>query len=343
MLYTYRPINHSFAKLHAFVSDTVLNVWCKPKGPFRITLLHPDFQTIVRNVSKHKKDYLLRPIRLVYGRMQTLSPAQIKMISTGFKKNNSIENLCSGTGRPLLFSKIQALDTKLAKYLNDFGKDLYSHVTQLKACTSSVGTLDDLYDKLILKSQAELCPFCGLNDIKSPKLTKRDAFDHYFSKDKYPFISVNPLNLAPICSDCNSSYKLQKDPIYEVSGKRRKAFFPYSSRNHRVRIKIELKSSDLSNLAPSDLEVTLSCIHKEEEVDGWSDLFGLKERYADKCCKRKDGQSWYRKVVEDGKNYMSVQKMYEMELRTAKKRRLSDNNFLRVPFLVACNKMGLIK
>ena len=54
-------------------------------------------------------------------------------------------------------------------------------------------------------------------------------------KGSYPFISVNFKNLAPMCSECNSSYKLAKDPtkhidpLHAASGStRRKSFYSYA-------------------------------------------------------------------------------------------------------------------
>jgi hypothetical protein len=37
--------------------------------------------------------------------------------------------------------------------------------------------------------------------------------DHFFPKSKYPFLSVHPYNLVPICSVCNKYYKSDQDPI----------------------------------------------------------------------------------------------------------------------------------
>ena len=32
-----------------------------------------------------------------------------------------------------------------------------------------------------------------------------DTLDHYLPKSKYPSLSINPLNLIPICNKCNKT------------------------------------------------------------------------------------------------------------------------------------------
>lgn len=43
------------------------------------------------------------------------------------------------------------------------------------------------------------CPYCGINEPKT--------LDHYIPKELYPEFSILPLNLIPICNQCNSVYK----------------------------------------------------------------------------------------------------------------------------------------
>jgi hypothetical protein len=343
MIYRYKYQTHAFDKLHSLIEHTVLNVWCKPNGNFKLENLHPDFRVLISALSKNHKDYLLKPIRTIYNRTKLLKPQQLKKLRQGFKNNDSIVELCNGTLKPLLFDEIKEWDKTLAEALSSFGKNLYNKVTKLKPCISLIADLDDYYDTLVKYNKIELCPFCGLNDIKSERLSKRDAFDHYLSKDKYPFISVHPLNLAPICSECNTSYKLQQDPIHKDNGIRRKAFFPFASSKHTITIEMKLKTSNIATIGINDIDINFKCRGRNEELDGWVEIFGLDERYKDKCCKDKDGKMWYRKIMEDGVNYgKTPRQMYNIELKTGLKRPLADNNFLRVPFLIACNDKGLI-
>jgi hypothetical protein len=343
MLFTYKPHPHDFEKLHQYIEHTVLKVWCKAKKPFSITLLHKDFRPMVVEVSKNKNDYLLSPIKEIYKRFQILTPAQIKEVRRGFLSNNAIEDLCRGNADPFLFKDLKAIDKKLHDHLRAFGKNLYMHLTNINACKNYAGDINDYYKKLVKKNKAELCPFCGLNDIKSHRLTKRDAFDHFFSKDKYPFNSVNPLNLAPMCDDCNKSYKAQYDPILDTTGNRRRIFYPFSSSAHKVKLKVSLTATSIKKMDSKDLTIAFSCNKKNDEAERWAELFGLVERYIDKCCKDKDGKDWYNRVVDEGTNYgKTAAEMYDIEIKIRKRKPLSENNFLRVPFLIACKDRGLI-
>jgi hypothetical protein len=43
------------------------------------------------------------------------------------------------------------------------------------------------------------CPYCGINEPRT--------LDHYIPKESHPEFSIFPLNLIPICNQCNSTYK----------------------------------------------------------------------------------------------------------------------------------------
>jgi hypothetical protein len=47
----------------------------------------------------------------------------------------------------------------------------------------------------MLLAENSICPTCGARPVGS--------LDHYLPKEQYPLLSVLPLNLTPMCSDCN--------------------------------------------------------------------------------------------------------------------------------------------
>jgi hypothetical protein len=53
----------------------------------------------------------------------------------------------------------------------------------------------DIYDKLMMAAEHDICPFCG----------HRDAFqlDHTLPKTSHPALAVTPVNLVPSCGKCN--------------------------------------------------------------------------------------------------------------------------------------------
>jgi hypothetical protein len=58
-----------------------------------------------------------------------------------------------------------------------------------------------------------VCPACdGQRTDSTDKKIYSDA-DHFFPKSDYPFLSVHPWNLVPICTDCNRYFKLDRDPV----------------------------------------------------------------------------------------------------------------------------------
>lgn len=59
-----------------------------------------------------------------------------------------------------------------------------------------------------------VCPYCNRQHIgpihtKSGKM--RGDLDHFFSKSKYPYLSISIYNLVPSCKFCNSSLKHKKE------------------------------------------------------------------------------------------------------------------------------------
>lgn len=51
------------------------------------------------------------------------------------------------------------------------------------------------YDKLLSLPKHGICPICGQRSVST--------LDHYLPKMKYPSLVVSPINLIPVCKDCN--------------------------------------------------------------------------------------------------------------------------------------------
>ncbi|GAB2947713.1 HNH endonuclease [Aquaspirillum soli] len=51
------------------------------------------------------------------------------------------------------------------------------------------------YDKLMLTPRNGTCPMCGQRDVST--------LDHYLPKAKNPSLAVTPINLVPVCHECN--------------------------------------------------------------------------------------------------------------------------------------------
>lgn len=72
-------------------------------------------------------------------------------------------------------------------------------------------------------------------------------------------------------------------------------------------------------------------------------MFGIEERYKAKCCAKNDGMVWLSRIIEECENYgLTPAKMLEAEIRAAENKPWHDSNFLKKPFLLACQAVGLI-
>lgn len=90
------------------------------------------------------------------------------------------------------------------------------------------------------KIGVSVCPYCNhnyiftLNDNVNSVYTKPE-FDHFYSKSKYPLLSLSLYNLVPSCSVCNK-IKLKKDIT----------FFPYKN-NCAESVKFSINSEGKEN------------------------------------------------------------------------------------------------
>lgn len=344
MLFKYKQIKHSIQGFQLCIEYTVLFVWCKPNGQFSQTKLHPKLQPLVKEIKKNKIDYLYLPIKTIYNIFNNdLSASDIRRIEQGFKANNAIKQLCEGKLNPLLYKDIKAINSNLAKEIKLFFNNLYNRVFKLQSFIDQFGDIHEHYNDFVTKNNNGVCPFCGITDLKSENLKYKDAYDHYLAKGKYPFSSVNFDNLFPMCHECNSYNKHEKDVIHKKgTTNRQKAFYPYSSFVNDLDIDITLKTKVYSMLKMSDIDLKISSVSYPEETQTWSETFGLETRYKDICIKNNHGIHWLRRVMDECVNYGKTPKeMYDIELKVCSKNMLNEANFIKVPLLIAGKKIGL--
>jgi hypothetical protein len=153
-----------------------------------------------------------------------------------------------------------------------------------------------------------------------------------------------------MCHDCNSAYKLQKDPTRHIDpisrktgGTRRKAFYSYAAAPPGIVISMNLKTKDVTNLEPSDIDLLFTAPGRDEEVEAWKDVFGIEERYKAKLCAKNDGRAWLVHVVEEAKNAnLSNDQLLAQVLRAADRSPYDGANFLKKPFLIACQEAKIL-
>jgi len=357
MLFTYRYVFHTIETLQTWLDHLVKEVWCKASGDYSLGLLHPDLWAVVEEIFYddriHKID-LHRDIGEIHALFRDgLTAAQRTQVSAWYDANNDIEALCSNDPAriPATYAEIADLNADLAKKLKAFCGGLWSDVMHLKAVQDQIGTISDHYREFVKENDEGKCPYCGLSDIKGQHHSKREAYDHFLPKGTYPFVSVNFRNLAPMCHECNSSYKLAKDPTRHLdpikrkgTGQRRKAFFSFAAAGPEIAVAMTLRNTDINALQPGDIDLQVTTPGHDEEAEAWLDVFGIDERYKAKCCAKNDGKVWYQRVVEQCENYdLSPAEMMAAEIASAEESPWSDANFLKKPFLQACEAIGLIK
>jgi len=355
MLFNYRYVPNDVEKLQTWIDHLVKVVWCRNTGDYSLELLHPDLKAAVEDIANDdriKTDYLDGPIKTIDVLFQnSLSAAQRAQVSVLYDNNNDIEALCANDPQkaPGTYADIGGINTDLEKELKAFFKSLFADVIHLKAVTSRTAEIDAHYDAFVTENDEGKCPYCGYGDIKSQNRKVREAYDHFLPKGTYPFNSVNFKNLAPMCHECNSSYKLQKDPLRHIDplhkangGVRRKAFYSYAAAAPGITIDLTLSTTDICNLRPFDITLTFAAPGRDEEVESWKDVFGIEDRYSDKCCGKNDGKAWLQQIIEECSNHgQSSEQLLGQVLRAADRSPYDSANFLKKSFLLACRNGGL--
>ena len=354
MLFAYKYVPHKMETMQAFI-DCIFAVWCKApnSGPFRFDLFNsnPELKEIMEAFhysDANGADFFNGHVERIYGLFAGLQPGQITQLQNWYRSNNDLEKVCANdpaiqAGR---YDDINALSAELGNQLKAFFKGLYSkELLGLAVLRNKIGQIDDHYQTFMQEKENKTgkCPFCGLGDIKGVHHSKREAYDHYLPKSLYPFNSINFRNLVPTCHECNSTYKLSKDPAHHASG-RRKAFYPYASTPAQITLTIKLNGSDADQLTPDDIQLSIDCDGAEEEIATWKEIYGIEERYKAKCCSDSDGKYWLTQVLdewqEDGRypiDYLNTLN------RQATRNPFADCNFLKKAFLEGCERAGLLQ
>lgn len=351
MLFPYTYVPHQMEKMQAFIDFIFHEVWCKApaSGPFGLHLF--DANAELREVMEafyysdtQGADFFYGHVERIYGLFSALTAAQINQFQQWYQDNNDLEKVCANdpTAHLVRYAEITVAYEDLGNQLAAFFKGLYSQsLLDLAVLRAKIGDIADHYKAFVSTNKAGKCPFCGIGDIKGMRHSKREAYDHYLPKALYPFNSINFRNLAPACHECNSTYKLSKDPAHNQGG-RRKAFNPYAAAGHNVEIQLTLQHADIDKLEPADITMQFGPAVLAEELDTWKDVYGVEERYKAKLCGENEGKYWLTQVFEESEAYdKQPADILNMRIQQAQSRPYADCNFLRKAFLEACQAKGI--
>lgn len=352
MLFSYTYVPHQMEKMQAFIDFIFHEVWCKApaSGLFGLNLF--DANVELREVMEafyysdaQGADFFYCHVERIYGLFSALTAVQINQFQQWYQGNNDLARVCANhpASHLVRYADIADNHRDLAAQLGTFFKGLYSQsLLDLAALRAKIGDIDDHYQTFMATNKAGKCPFCGIGDIKGAHHSKREAYDHYLPKALYPFNSINFRNLAPACHECNSTYKLSKDPAHNPAG-RRKAFNPYAPAGHNVQIQVTLQHADIDKMVPADITMQFGPAALAEELDTWQDVYGIEERYKAKLCGESDGKYWLAQVIDECQAYdKQPADILAMRVQQAQSRPYADCNFLRKPFLEACQQIGVL-
>jgi hypothetical protein len=130
-----------------------------------------------------------------------------------FHKNIVSQSINKGDIKDNLISNEHIITSRYKEYnakfdicalasLNPYGFDGEDKENLLKLYSSQRKPIIDLKTKLTtneFNQRNNTCPNCTIETVAS--------LDHYIPKDEFPELSVNPSNLVPCCSTCNSKKK----------------------------------------------------------------------------------------------------------------------------------------
>lgn len=170
---------------------------------------------------------------------------------------NKTTNLSSSTIKELvelLYEKWRIKKSNIIRRINNDGFEVYWNAY----------TFAFLID-------IKTCPYCNrqyITPIFHKEGRMRGDLDHFFPKDKYPYLSMSIYNLIPVCKFCNSSFKNTKE--FDVDG-----IHPYEhSFDDYVDFKYEIRGNNKVGIVFQEKD----CYH-EMKVDKYINMFRLEEQY----------------------------------------------------------------
>jgi len=360
MLFNYTYINHEIEKFQKYLDFLFFEVWCKAKGEFNSKKLrgYKELQLIYEKL--HYEDskgayFFNSHVELIFKEFKKLEKKDKKILKNWYRVNNNIGQICNNRKiHPVNYEKLEYNYPALGKLFKSFYGKLYGKESPFNLATfgNFKNNIKNHYNDFMEVNDEEICPFCGLKEIKGRNHSKREAYDHYLPKGKYPFNSVNFKNLVPMCNDCNSSYKLEQELHLEIKGKknkktykRRKSFYPYTYKKWIININFELKTLDINNLKKKKFDIKISTLDEfshKDQLTGWKEVFGIEERYKAKILRKKRGaKKWVNKLENELKNFQKLTKNNSATkfdycnymIFEAEADRLDNSNFLKSEFL----------
>lgn len=222
---------------------------------------------------------------------------------------------------------------------------LFQRTAKLKGVEEACGEcIDDHYARFRhgnAPGNGNVCCVCGTEYLAQVRADENDneqwrgPYDHLLAKDLYPLYGVDPKNLLPICSTCNSKAKLVKDLVLK-DGSRRLSFTPWTERASFQ--EIEVVVDDTTHLFPR-VVVNLKSNEpdRQEKLATWDDVYEIKSRVEGEF------KELGAKLAEDARasdEESFRQKLFEAGLAKSEAQRLTPLNYWRARVYAAVMVMN---
>lgn len=219
--------------------------------------------------------------------------------------------------------------------------NLYEKGLDLAVIKNQNGNLKKHYDEFIRVNSNGVCPFCGIDTLRSYEMVGHEAYDHFLPKENYPLYAINFENLIPTCHDCNSTYKTRDIPILTKNKKnKRKAFYPYSTESYDIEFKITVNIENFEFYEHDHIDLDIKSEKNKEKISTWKEVYDIEKRYKDQLTNVGVGKYWLVELLDE-MTLEERKKAIEKLPNKLIKAKYKNKNFLKVPFLLGCNEIGL--
>ena len=141
-----------------------------------------------------------------------------------------------------------------------------------------------------------VCPACDRERSDKVDIKVYDDADHFLPKSKYPFLSLHPFNLFPLCIYCNRSFKGDRDIVdNQNDAPLTNIFHPYK---RAVLEKLDLKVfRDAQGVSKLGEFIDIDGM-PSRRMDSLNRVFRLSERWIDRLKIQKE--NIIDKIIEEG-------------------------------------------
>lgn len=302
MLYFYKQVMHPINNMHDYMHHFFMQLFAEVSPVYHhADFIHPDFQTIIDS-----HGVLDQKLNAIFTAYMALLPAEKKQVQQAYSNNNSIEQVCNNAVRPVKFDELSNGIQDPLKALYGSEGELYKMLTAKKgypAVKNRCGSLKGHFEKFREINPASVCPFCGMENLLTEYEDGKNEYDHYLSKNDFPFCSINFNNLTPICDTCNKpGYKGQKDIPFQPKTNPQiqdELYFPYSTTfpDHSIDLKISSTTTNLKDIDSWTLSIDCIPAGNVRRKNRWLEVYNIESRYKGKIAG--DSYEWKNTIVSE--------------------------------------------